>query len=121
MRRTSDINSIALSNFSSLKKAALEEFIQDISQKFHDRLSSVILYGSYARGDALPDSDVDVLVVLNSSEDLNRDWDECIDIVADIASRTGVLISVLVCLAKDYAERQHPLLINVRREGVKLI
>jgi hypothetical protein len=28
------------------------------------------------------------------------------------------LISVMVCLAKDFAEREHPLLMNIRREGV---
>ena len=99
-------------------KSSLEEFTRSVSEIFEKRLNSIIIYGSHARGDALPDSDLDILVVLDSSEDLNIDWDKCIDLVADIASKTGILISVMVCLKKDYAERQHPLLMYIRREGV---
>ena len=100
------------------QKSSLEEFTRTVSEIFADRLNSIILYGSHARGDALPDSDIDILIVLETSQDLNHDWDECIDVAADIASNTGLLISVMVCLERDYAERQHPLLINIRREGI---
>lgn len=118
MKTYSCMNNLPFASLSPLYKSSLEEFIKAVSEMFKERLHSIILYGSYARGDALPDSDVDILVTLDSSEDLNHDWDKCIDLAADIASNTGVLISVLVCIAKDYAERQHPLLINIRREGV---
>jgi predicted nucleotidyltransferase len=46
---------------------------------FEDRLVGVLVYGSYARGDAAPSSDVDLLVVVDSSipltRTLYRDWD----------------------------------------------
>lgn len=105
-------------SLSPMNHKSLEEFKTVVSTSFSQRLKTIILYGSQARGDALSDSDIDVLVVLNSSENINRDWDQCIDIASEIASRTGVLISVMVCNAKDYAEREHPLLMNIRREGV---
>ncbi len=40
---------------------------------YGDRLDRVVLYGSYARGDARPDSDVDLLVVLHGDV---RPYDE---------------------------------------------
>ncbi len=43
----------------------LAVFRQQLSAHFGARLVSVTLFGSYARGEAGPDSDVDVAVVLN--------------------------------------------------------
>jgi len=46
---------------------------------FDDQLVGVLVYGSYARGDATPSSDVDLLVVISLSipltRTLYRDWD----------------------------------------------
>ncbi len=40
----------------------IEDFGRQIGEEFHPR--RVLLFGSYARGAATPDSDVDVLVVM---------------------------------------------------------
>lgn len=40
----------------------IEEMVQRIVERFHPQ--QVILFGSYARGQAGPDSDVDLLVVM---------------------------------------------------------
>ena len=42
--------------------AELRHYFNDL---YGDRLVQLILYGSQARGDAKPDSDIDILVVLN--------------------------------------------------------
>ena len=34
-----------------------------------DKLDRVILFGSYARGDFTPESDIDIMVILNCSEE----------------------------------------------------
>src|SRR3990172_2426125 len=44
---------------------ALAEFQQRALELFPDDILAIILYGSYARGDATSDSDVDVMVVGN--------------------------------------------------------
>jgi len=98
----------------------LADFKERLFSTFGSRFQRAVLYGSRARGEATPDSDIDVLVVLDPLEDATSDWDHCIDIAADIAARTGQLISVLVCSSEDYAHREHPLLISIRREGVAL-
>jgi predicted nucleotidyltransferase len=46
---------------------ALENLIQEWTQK-HPELEQVILFGSYVRGDYFPGSDVDVLLILEKSD-----------------------------------------------------
>jgi predicted nucleotidyltransferase len=52
---------------------ALENLIQEWTQQ-HPELERVILFGSFARGDYFPGSDVDVLLILEKSDQslLNR-------------------------------------------------
>jgi predicted nucleotidyltransferase len=52
---------------------ALKNLIQEWTQK-HPELEQVILFGSFARGDYFPGSDVDVLLILEKSDQplLNR-------------------------------------------------
>jgi UTP:GlnB (protein PII) uridylyltransferase len=46
---------------------ALENLIQEWTQK-HPELEQVFLFGSFARGDYFPGSDVDVLLILEKSD-----------------------------------------------------
>ena len=46
----------------SLVQKKIEEMVRRIVEKFHPE--KIILFGSYARGQAGPDSDVDLLVVM---------------------------------------------------------
>ncbi len=48
----------------------LSEVVNRIVQKFHPE--KIILFGSWARGDAREDSDLDLLVVLNRIEHTRR-------------------------------------------------
>jgi predicted nucleotidyltransferase len=53
-------------------KAALEDFTRRVLTLFPDGISQIILYGSYARGKAAPDSDVDVMVVVKFQQQLHN-------------------------------------------------
>ena len=46
-------------------KATLDEFHRRLNERFGTRPVGLILFGSYARGQAGPDSDIDVAVVLD--------------------------------------------------------
>ena len=52
---------------SELVLNALKNLIQEWSQQ-HPELEQVILFGSFARGDYFPGSDVDVLLILGQSD-----------------------------------------------------
>jgi len=51
----------------------VREFRDRLAILYGDRLQGVYLYGSYARGDAREDSDVDIAVVLDGPVDA---WEE---------------------------------------------
>ena len=51
-----------------MKHPQLDHIIKELQDRmtetYHDRLIALVLFGSQARGDANPDSDIDILVVL---------------------------------------------------------
>lgn len=96
----------------------LNEFREELESLYQKRLKSVILYGSWARGDATEDSDIDVLIVLEGRVIPGKEIDRIIDIITEINLKHGVLISVYPVSEEDYSTINSPLLINVRREGV---
>lgn len=44
-------------------KSILDKLAESLINVYRDKLKSVILYGSFARGTAAPESDIDVLVL----------------------------------------------------------
>ena len=97
---------------------AIKEFKREIRKLYGKRLKQIILYGSYARGNATEDSDIDLLIVLKGKVKPGKEIDRMIDIVTEINLRYNVLISVYPISEEDYEKVNSPLLINVRREGI---
>lgn len=83
------------------------------------RLVRVVLFGSYARGDATPDSDVDVLVVLRGVADPYAEAWTVADLDLDLLDAFGLPVSFVVLGDADAAS-DWPLLANIRREGREL-
>lgn len=83
-----------------------------------------ILYGSEARGDARPDSDIDLLILVDS--DANRltlkEEERITDPFYELELETGILISVRVILRKAWENRplKTPFYTNVMNEGIVL-
>jgi len=99
-------------------KEAIEEFKKEVKKLYGERLKHIILYGSYARGSAAEDSDIDLLIVLEGDVKPGEEIDRMIDIITEINLRYNVLISVYPISGEDYKKVNSPLLINVRREGL---
>jgi len=96
----------------------IEEFKRRLSELYGDRLKRVVLYGSWARGEANDDSDIDIAVVLEGKVSPCREIDRMIDIITDLNLEHGVLLSVYPVSEEDYLSANRPLLMNVRREGI---
>ncbi|MDD5133846.1 MAG: nucleotidyltransferase domain-containing protein [Phycisphaerae bacterium] len=99
-------------------KLILKEFKQEVSKLYEKKLNSIILYGSWARGKATEDSDIDLAIVLEGNVIAGREIDRMIDIITDINLKYGVLLSVYPVSKKDYATVNSPLILNIRKEGV---
>ena len=81
-------------------KQALDEFVSILKDKYGDRIKKVILFGSYARGEADEESDLDVLVVGDV------DFNEVIDLTVKIMLKHGVLISVIVEDEEEFEKKK---------------
>lgn len=99
-------------------KEILSEFREEIEKLYRKRLKKIILYGSWARGDATEESDIDVLIVLKGKVIIGKEIDRMINIITDINLKYGALISVYPVSDNDYSTINSPLLLNVRKEGV---
>lgn len=100
-------------------KKILRELKQGLVEIFGDQLKAVYLFGSFARGEGkLPDSDIDVMIVLNGEFDYWKEDRRSSDLVAALSLENDVLISTKFVSEKKYIESRMPLYINFRKEGV---
>jgi predicted nucleotidyltransferase len=101
-------------------KQALEKLQRLLEEVYGERLRGIYLYGSYARGDFHPDSDVDVLIALEGEVSPGQEIDRIGDRVADIGLDHNVLIATFPVPEEWLRVRKSPLFENVRREGKRL-
>lgn len=57
-----------------LLKDLLNRYIAELQKIYGIHLQSVILYGSYARGDYTKESDVDIMILLNLTDEEIKDY-----------------------------------------------
>lgn len=98
----------------------LDELRERLVEHYGDRLVDVMLFGSQARGDAVPGSDIDVMVVLEGDVRPAEEIERTGDFVAALSLKHDVLISVVFRSEEAFHYSETPLLINVRKEGVQV-
>ena len=99
-------------------ESILKEFREKAEKLYGQKLKNIILYGSWAKGQATQDSDIDLAIVLDGEVAPGKEIDRLIDVITDINLKYAVLISVYPVSEKDYHTVKSPLLLNVRSEGL---
>jgi len=100
-------------------KSVLAELKRELKTALKDKMSGLILFGSYARGEQLQDSDIDCLLILKSP--LSKDEEKKVSrISAKISLKYDTVIVCLDYLESEFAAKSTPLLLNVRKEGIRV-
>jgi predicted nucleotidyltransferase len=99
---------------------AVAELRDRLSSLYGKRFQSTVVFGSRARGDASPDSDVDVLVVLGGDVKPFEEIRRAGDIVADVSLRNDLYLSCIYTSESRFENAETPFLKAVRREGVRI-
>lgn len=84
--------------------------------------ATVILFGSFARGQQNKQSDIDVLILVDNEKITYSDEKRIKYPLYDLEFETGMIISTLIISRKDWETRHSitPLYLNVKKEGVQL-
>jgi len=96
----------------------LHQLRQEFTRLWGNRLSAVYLYGSQARGDAQPDSDVDILAVIRGDFDYFEMLHSTDAIVSRFSLENDIVITLSLASEEQLKNSQHSLFRNVRQEGV---
>ena len=101
------------------RQELLERVKSRLKDAFGERLKGIILYGSEARGEADPDSDIDLLVLLESQESYWSDVRLCIHVLYPIVlENDGRPIHAYPVTVEEYQAQEWPLYQAVKEEGV---
>ena len=100
---------------------ALKQLIPGLQEIYGDLISSVILYGSTARGTRAEDSDVDVALLLHTGTTKEM-RDRMLDLVVDLELACGKVLSVICIDYEKFSEWKEtlPFYKNIQEEGIVL-
>ena len=73
------------------------EFAKDMKALFGKDLSKVVVYGSYARGDYTQNSDIDIMILVKTPEDIIRQYTDLVsDCAFEYLMKYGIDISPVI-------------------------
>jgi len=99
-------------------KTLLRELKAHLIALYTTRLRGVYLYGSYARGDCDPESDFDVLVVLDDLGSYGAEVDRTAETVAALSLEHAVSISLVFLREREWMNDESPFVRSVRTEAI---
>jgi len=99
----------------------LAELENHLKKMYRNKISKIILFGSYAKGDYEPDSDIDIMVLLKN-KDFERYSDELVMIVVELTAKYSILPSIMVECEKEFMKNIdiQSLYKNIENEGIEL-
>ena len=98
----------------------LHELKLGLKELYGDRLAYITLYGSQARNEATPDSDIDILIVLHGNVKPCDEISNTGEMISKLSLQYDTVLSCLFISEKEYHHHISPLLLNIRREGINL-
>ena len=111
-----------LARLKPFERKAVEAFVEALRRELDSRLLLLVLFGSKARGDDMPDADIDFLIVTEGDA---RDLEKRISQLSSaIDIEHNVLVNTLLFSRErwtDFAERRAAFWQNVQRDGMLML
>jgi predicted nucleotidyltransferase len=104
-------------------KGILQAYIESVKKIYGSHLQKIILYGSYARGEATPSSDIDIMILVDLDDmEIKRYGIELSNMTYDTNLDHDVMIMPIVKNEDhfNYWMPTYPFYNNVSKEGVAL-
>jgi predicted nucleotidyltransferase len=98
----------------------LQQLRAELTNALDEQMEGLYLYGSQARGDAQPDSDLDVLVVVRGDFQYFNMVERTGEIAARLSLQYDTVISLAFTSALSFNEQNIPFFLNVRQEGIAI-
>ncbi|MBN1306527.1 MAG: nucleotidyltransferase domain-containing protein [Chitinispirillaceae bacterium] len=86
--------------------------------RFGERMKGTILFGSEAHGNSLPESDLDVMVLLNGPVNTGDDLEQIIQATYDIQLISDRSIHYIPADYDEYIKGEYALFRIVKEEGI---
>lgn len=103
--------------------AITSELVEEVTKLLKNDVYKIILYGSYARGDADNESDIDIMILLGCGKDKVPAYRKQLVKVASSASlKNDIEVSFMLRDRETFEQNEKilPFYRNVAREGVAL-
>ena len=98
--------------------ALLKELKKELTPLYASRLRGVYLFGSYARQEQDPESDLDILIVLTNVDRYAAEIKRTSEMTSRLSLKYNVSISRIFIREADWKAADIPLLRNARQEAV---
>lgn len=95
-----------------------KELKRELAALYGKRLIASFVFGSYARGKADDESDLDVLIVLDRVDHYAAEVDRTGQLISDLSLAHGVSISPVFVSEWEWLHGDSTFLANVREEAV---
>jgi predicted nucleotidyltransferase len=88
-----------------------------LERLYGERLAGIYLFGSYARAEATPESDVDILIVLDEVTDYGQEIEHTGHLICELSLDYDVSISRVFVSTSAWQHRDSPFLSKVRAQA----
>ena len=102
------------------KSVLLARIKSSLQAVYGDRLRGVVLYGSEARGEATPDSDVDILVLLAGPVALGRELHTIIEALYPLQLEMDRVLEAFPVDEADYLRGDYAWYRNAQKDGLRV-